>query len=226
MTDAAATLARTAMFDRANPTTLTRLAGHARESTYDSGEVVFLEGAIGDAMFVVADGLVKLSCTSRNGVELLFRTVGPGGTFGELSALDGENRSAAAIALRVTRLLSIPASALRAALAGDPALAESTLLSVAAALRATSRQHADLVFLDLAGRVAAYLLGLWERSETGLVELELSQGDLAGLLGASRQSVNQVLRALEADGIVTRRKRGLAVLDPEALRARVASAPA
>ena len=82
------------------------------------------------------------------------------------------------------------------------------------------------MFLDLAGRVAAYLLGLWERSETGLVELELSQGDLAGLLGASRQSVNQVLRALEADGIVTRRKRGLAVLDPEALRARVASAPA
>jgi CRP-like cAMP-binding protein len=172
----------------------------------------------GDEMFVVVSGLVKLAGSSRDGDEVVYRSAGPGDTFGELSALDGGTRSASAVALKPTRLLMIPGEALRRALRTDAELAASVLQVVAGALRATTRQHADLLFVDLAGRVASYLVE--QAGNTQRVELELSQGDLGSLLGASRQSVNQVLRSFEQEGLIRRRGRVLDVVRPADLRDR------
>jgi CRP-like cAMP-binding protein len=211
------------MFTDASPRALEQLAASTHQRSFASGASVFLEGSTGDELFVVVDGLVKLFSTSRDGDQLAYRTVGVGGTFGELSAIDGHPRSAAAEALRPTRLLAVPGTALRAALRTDHELAESVLLAVTGRLRATTRQQADLVFLDLAGRVARHLLD--HADADGYVETEGTQADLADLLGASRQSVNQALRALEREGIVTRRGRRTVVARPEDLRARAGEPP-
>ncbi|MEX2100126.1 MAG: Crp/Fnr family transcriptional regulator [Acidimicrobiia bacterium] len=209
---AGALLARVPMFAGASADVIDRLAACCRERDVDKSAPVFLEGDPGDALYVVVDGLVKISVFSVDGDEAAFRAVGAGGAFGELSALDGAPRSASAIALRPTRLLALPGEVLRSTIRTEPALAELVLRAVAERLRATTHQHADFVFLDLAARVAGYLL---ERASGSppTVSIELTQGDLAALLGGSRQSVNQVLRGFETDGVLRRRGSMLEIVD-------------
>src|SRR4029078_1796062 len=170
-------------------------------------------------LFVVVTGLVKIFVTSTDGDEATFRTVGPGGAFGELSALDGAPRSASAVALSPTRLLALPSDVLRATMHTEPALAECVLGAVTERLRATTQQHADFVFLDLTARVAGYLLDQAAGSPP-VVSMELTQGDLAALLGGTRQSVNQVLRGFEVDGVLRRRGSTLEIVDQPRLRER------
>jgi CRP-like cAMP-binding protein len=218
-----ALLADTAMFAGAPPSALDRLASRCVERSFDRREFVFLEGDTGDAMYVVVSGLVQLVVTSPAGDAVSFGTVRPGGTFGEISAIDGGPRSAAARALQATRVLALPTTALREAMRAEPELGHAVLLAVAGRLRATSRQHADFVFLDLPGRIARYLLDHAHGSSPATVTLDLSQGELATLVGGTRQSVNLVLRDFEREGLVRRRGQTLELLVPDALSERAAA---
>jgi CRP-like cAMP-binding protein len=223
--DVALVLDQTVMFSTASSETLERLQAASHGRTVSKGSFVFHEGEPGDEIFIVVEGLVKLSCTSRDGGEVAFGTVGRRGSFGELSALDGQPRSAAARTIRNTVLTVLPGSAVRAALRDDAALASSLLRFMAERLRATTRQHAELVFVDLPGRVARYLLEGVERSSSDRLDLDISQGDLAALLGASRQSVNQVLRAFECEGVITRHGPSIEILDTRVLAYRAEGIP-
>ena len=132
-------------------------------------------------------------------------TLGPSSVFGELPMVDGGLRSASAAAVEATTVLMVTRAALLEALRESPELADRLLRSLGSMVRRLTDQAADLVFLDLHGRVAKLLLTLDDERGTGAtddrsLDLGMTQTDLANMVGGSRQSVNQVLRSFERLG--------------------------
>jgi CRP-like cAMP-binding protein len=138
--------------------------------------------------------------------------------------IDGEPRSASAETLEQTRVLVLTRATFLETLRESPAMTESLLRSLGAVLRRLTEQTADLVFLDLHGRVAKLLVGLAEKNglteEGSELDLQLTQSDLASMVGGSRQSVNQILKSFERRGFVELHGRKLVLKAPDLLRKR------
>jgi len=204
----ASLLGRTRLFGTLHHNVHASLARLAVPRTYDKGQMIFFEGDAGDSMYVVADGSVKLFLNSIEGDEVVLVTVQPTETFGELAVLDGAPRSASAAALEQTTLLAISRTTLLDVMSDHRELGERVLSSVGGLLRRLTEQTADLVFLDLPGRVAKLLarIAMERGNDDGgdiVVDLGVTQSDLARMVGGSRQSVNQALKDLERTGAIT-----------------------
>jgi CRP/FNR family transcriptional regulator, cyclic AMP receptor protein len=207
---AASTLGATELFADLDPEILNRLGERTIERRFRRGQLVFGEGDPGDSLFIVVDGLVKVFVTSDEGEEMVLITLRNGDTFGELALIDGRPRSASAQALEPTTTLVVTRDELLDLMRAHPALAESLLGSLGALVRRLTEQAADLVFLDLHGRVAKLLVHFAaERGpvEEPILDLHLTQSDLAAMVGGSRQSVNQILGAFEKRGYIELRGR-------------------
>jgi CRP-like cAMP-binding protein len=192
------------------------------EVTLDKGEVVFSEGDQGDRLYVVLEGKVKLGQASPDGRENLLGVLGPGEMFGELSLFDPLPRTATATALTECRLMGLGHADLDAWLTGRPALAKALLTALAQRLRRTNEALGDLVFADVPGRVAKALTELSEKfgvpSDEGIhVTHDLTQEELAQLVGASRETVNKALADFAARGWLTLEPRGVTILDADRL---------
>jgi CRP/FNR family transcriptional regulator, cyclic AMP receptor protein len=223
--DGAALLLNTHLFGTMTADALQRLSAMAVQRSYSRGDVIFRQDDAGDALFVVVKGLVKIYLTSADGDEMLLVTLGPPAVFGELPMVDGGLRSASAAALEASTLLTLTRTALLEALSNSPQLADSLLRSVGSMVRRLTDQAADLVFLDLHGRVAKLLLGLAEERGTSLaggraLDLHLTQTDLANMVGGSRQSVNQVLHSFERLGYLELDGRRIVIKKPDLLHKR------
>jgi len=168
------------------------------EIDFTRGQVVFAEGDPGDRLYVIVDGKIKLGTTSNDGRESLLAVLGPGEMFGELSLFDPGPRTANATALTEITLLGLGHEALGPWLTGRPGVAQALLKALAQRLRRTNENLSDLVFSDVPGRVAKALVELNEkfgekRSDGFYVEHDLTQEELAQLVGASRETVNKAL---------------------------------
>jgi CRP/FNR family transcriptional regulator, cyclic AMP receptor protein len=221
---AAAYLKETRLFRDLEPAALARLADRAIERTYKKGQLIFYQGDPAEALFVVIEGRVKVVVVNENGDEMVLVTLQPVDVFGEVALIDGEPRSASAETLEPTRVLVLTRATFLETLRESPAMTESLLRSLGAVLRRLTEQTADLVFLDLHGRVAKLLLGLAEKAQTteegAELDLHLTQSDLASMVGGSRQSVNQILKSFERRGYVVLEGRKLILKAPELLRKR------
>jgi CRP-like cAMP-binding protein len=157
---------------------------------------------------------------------MLLATLHRADTFGELAVIDGGPRSASAEAVEPTTLLVLARSALLEVLHDHPAVTDGLLRSLGVLARRLTDQAADLVFLDLHGRVAKLLVNLVDKNESGggagevVLDLHLTQGELASMVGGSRQSVNQILRAFEQLGYLELQGRRMVVRRPDLLRRR------
>jgi CRP/FNR family cyclic AMP-dependent transcriptional regulator len=189
------------------------------------GQVLFHEGEPGDRLYVIATGKVKLGRRSADGRENLLSVLGPGEMFGELSLFDPGPRTASATAVADARLLELAHSELVTWLEKHPTVAEHLLGALAARLRRTNENLADLVFSDVPGRVAKALLDLSTRFgqpvEDGMrVAHDLTQEELAQLVGASRETVNKALADFSSRGWVRREGRAVVLLDMQRLERR------
>ncbi len=223
--DETALLQNTPLFAAMAIDAMARLAEKATRRSYARGEVIFREDDPGDALFVVVSGLVKVYRSSVDGDEMVLVTLGPTAVFGELPMIDGGVRSASAAAVELTTVLTLKRTALLEALRSSPELADGLLRSIGSMVRRLTDQAADLVFLDLHGRVAKLLLALSEErgtSEAGgrALDLHLTQTDLANMVGGSRQSVNQVLNSFERLGYLDLDGRRILIRKPELLQRR------
>jgi CRP-like cAMP-binding protein len=194
-------------------------------TTVARGEVIFREGDEGDHVYVVVDGKVKLGRTSADGRENLLALLGPGSMFGELSLFDPGPRSATATAVTDTELLGLGHEDLLPWLSGRPEVARGLMLQLASRLRRANDVVADLVFSDVPGRVAKALLELSERfgsaSPEGVrVAHDLTQEELAQLVGASRETVNKALADFASRGWLRLEPRSVVLRDVERLRRR------
>jgi len=197
-------------------------------SRLERGDVLFREGDQGNRLYVIGEGKIKLGLTSVDGRENLLAILGPGEMFGELSLFDPGPRTATATAVAETQLIELGHDDLNVFLAGRPAVASSMLAALARRLRRTNDSLADLVFTDVPGRVAKALLDLSNRfgrpAEDGiLVAHDLTQEEIAQLVGASRETVNKALADFASRGWLRLDGKSVIILDPERLarRARV-----
>ncbi len=186
------------------------------------GETLFREGVQGDRLYVIVSGKVKLGRSSVDGRENLVAILGPGEMFGELSLFDPGPRNATATAIAETELIGLGHEAFTEFLKDHPAVAKALLAALARRLRRTNDSLADLVFTDVPGRVAKALLDLSQRfgrpSEEGvLVVHDLTQEELAQLVGASRETVNKALADFASRGWLRLEARAVLLLDVDRL---------
>ncbi len=186
------------------------------------GQALFREGEPGDQMYVIIDGKVKLGQTSPDGRESLLAVLGPGEMFGELSLFDPGLRASTATALTDAIVLGLSNEQLMPWLAGRPEVAAALLQALARRLRRTNEALADLVFSDVPGRVAKALMDLGEKfgtvtTEGLLVTHDMTQEELAQLVGASRETVNKALADFTQRGWIRLESRQVVILDTERL---------
>ncbi|WP_098456521.1 Crp/Fnr family transcriptional regulator [Sanguibacter antarcticus] len=189
------------------------------------GDVLFDEGQPGDRLYIIREGKIKLGRRSGDGRENLLAVLGPGEMFGELSLFDPGPRSLGASAVSDSVLYELEHSALITALEENPGVAKHLLTALARRLRRTNEALADLVFSDVPGRVAKALLDLSKRFgepvEEGIrVAHDLTQEELAQLVGASRETVNKALADFAGRGWVRREGRAVVLLDVDRLERR------
>jgi CRP/FNR family transcriptional regulator len=189
------------------------------------GHVVFSEGDTGDRLFIVLDGKVKITRASADGRENLIAVLGAGEMFGELSLFDPGPRTASVSAITDSTLASLDHDDLRPLLLERPGVAVELLQALAQRLRRTNEAMADLVFTDVPGRVAKALLDLADKF--GVVEADgtrvrhdLTQEELAQLVGASRETVNKALSEFAHRGWLRIEGRSVLLLDADRLARR------
>ena len=189
------------------------------------GSILFAEGDEGDHLYVILDGKIKLGTSSGDGRENLLSILGPGEMFGELSLFDPNPRTSTATAVTDAKLLSLGQTKLIPWLAENPKVALNLLASLAQRLRRTNEAVGDLVFSDVPGRVAKALVELNEkfgekRSDGFYVEHDLTQEELAQLVGASRETVNKALADFAQREWIKLEPRAVLLLDLERLTRR------
>jgi CRP/FNR family cyclic AMP-dependent transcriptional regulator len=194
-------------------------------SHMERGDVLFREGDQGDRLYVIGEGKIKLGRSSSDGRENLLAILGPGEMFGELSLFDPGPRTATATAVAETQILALSQDQLRSFLASRPTVAFSLLAALARRLRRTNESLADLVFTDVPGRVAKALLDLADRfgrpvEEGVMVSHDLTQEELAQLVGASRETVNKALADFATRGWLKLEARAVLLQDLDRLRRR------
>jgi CRP-like cAMP-binding protein len=202
---------------------LERVAAGMRTRRFRRGEVIFHIGDPGDALFVIVDGEVKISLPSETGDEAILATLRVGDVFGELALLDGAPRSASATAISATETVVLPRDKFRELIATEAGVRDALLASIAGELRRLTTHVEELHFLDITGRLAARLVRLAQeggtRTSDGTVRLRsnLTQGDLAAMVGCTRQSVNKLLGQFTDDGLIRLDREGIVVTNLEGL---------
>src|SRR3954463_122007 len=168
-----------------------RLAASAERRTLQRGDVLFAEGSEPNHLFVVITGRIAIANKSIDGRESVVALMERGDLFGEMPLFDGLGRSAEARALERSEVLTIPYGPLQEIYEERPALLWSVVKLLANRLRNTDVALADSVFLDVTGRTAKRLLEMAGESDEFV--LPITQEELAGMVGASRERVNKAI---------------------------------
>ena len=202
---------------------LLREKGRARK--FRSGATLFHEGDHSDWIGLVVSGRAKVSCFGADGRERLVAVVGPGEVLGELSAIDGSPRSATAAAIEPLEVAVLTATEFLDLLEQHPRVTVAILRAVIGRLRDSDRRRVELGALDTLGRVGGLLIELAERYGEHVgneirIRLPLSQDELAGWAGASREAFVKALRQLRTLGWIETGRRQITILDLPALTRR------
>jgi CRP/FNR family transcriptional regulator, cyclic AMP receptor protein len=202
------------------------LHGMGNERRYRAGSTLFHEGDLSDWVILVTAGRVKISSGTRDGKEVVLTICGPGELLGELSAIDANPRSATATAIDAVDAQIVTGEEFRVFLAASPMASLAFLRSLSGRLRDSDRRRVEFVGLDSVGRVATQVVELAERygvnrdDGSTQVDIPLSQDELAGLTGASREAVGKALQLFRRRGWIQTARRSITVLNVDALRSR------
>ncbi|HEX6467707.1 MAG TPA: Crp/Fnr family transcriptional regulator [Streptosporangiaceae bacterium] len=214
-------LAETELFRMLDNTSIAAIARAGLVRRYRPGGFVFHQGDPGDRLYVVIDGLVKVVFATEGGDEIVLNALGRASTFGETALLDRAPRSASIVAVERTRLFSLSRGQVIALMREHPALLDGFLHALGRLVRGLTERAADSAFLDLTGRLAKRLLHLASKhgEANGVVlDLGLTQSDLAALIGGSRSAVNRALQRLDSRGLIAMKGRTIVLRDTTGLR--------
>ena len=216
-------LARTGLFRGVEPSGVSALARQLHRVDFPRGHTLFVEGQPGDRLYIIVSGKVKIGRSSPDGRDNLLTIMGPSDMFGELSILDPGPRTSSATTITDLRAVSIDREALCAWMVERPEIIERLLRVVARRLRRTNDNVADLIFTNVPGRVAKQLLQLAQRfgtQEDGALRVthDLTQEEIAQLVGASRETVNKALADFAHRGWITLEGKSVLISNCERLR--------
>lgn len=215
-------LGTTALFSALDESAARRLRERMVSQDLKKGEVLFEEGAEGDRLFILISGKIKLVHSAEDGRESVFMVLGKGDMFGELSVFDPGPRTSTAIAVTNAKVMGLTNSDLHPWLAQHPEVSHSLLQALANRLRKANESMSDLVFADVSGRVAKAIIELGEKFGTpgddGIhVPHDLTQEELAQLVGASRETVNKALADFATRGWIRVETRSVEIINFERL---------
>lgn len=191
----------------------------------ERGAVLFSQGDPGASMYVVARGSLKVTRSAARERPTILAVLGPGDVFGEMSLLDDSDRDATVTAVGPTTLLELSRAKFDEESAKRPDLVRALLAHLARRLRLSNDIVSDLVFVDVPARVARVVLRLADRfgvpAEDGalVVDHQLTQAELAQLVGSARETVNKALARFAAQGWIDVQQRIITIRDQDRLRA-------
>ena len=218
-------LARAAIFRGVEPDAVAAFAKQLHPVGFRRGHVIFHEGDPGHGMYIILSGKVKIGRYSSDGRENLLSILAPSEMFGELSIFDPGPRTSHATAVTEVWAVSIDRDTLRAWIAERPAVAEQLLAVLARRLRRTSSDITDHMCTDVPGRVAKQLLQLAQRFgalEHGALRVshDLTQEEIAGLIGSSREAVSRALDVFVRRGWIRLEGKSVVITDADRLARR------
>jgi CRP-like cAMP-binding protein len=184
-------LDKTDLFGALPPELLAQLRDRTTLERLRRGDVIFEKGAAATSLYIVFSGRVAIAAKSSDGRESVISVLGPGALFGEMSLFDGGYRSAQARALTTAHLISIAYDDVKQVLSHRPDVLWAVVRILARRLRETDEALADAMFLDVTGRTAKRLLALADGDD--FFRMPLTQEELAGMVGASRERVNKAI---------------------------------
>jgi CRP/FNR family cyclic AMP-dependent transcriptional regulator len=218
-------LQKVTLFGQLDPADLEKLAAHLHQRQFRKSTILFHKDQPGDALYIVASGHVRIFLPAARGEELTVEVAGPGDVFGELALLDGRPRSASAETLEDTTVQVLSREEFQRYLTATPRFAASLIELLSARLRQITEYAESLAFLDIHGRVARALLQLAERhgvDHQGVeIDFDMTQAELASMVGATRERVNRALASFRAQGLIELRGKKIALLDTARLRKRI-----
>lgn len=217
-------LRRNRLLSELSEAEMIELLALAQTRTYQPQHVVFQKGDPGDRLYAILSGKIAITTVSEQGKEVFLNVLEEGDVLGEIALLDGKERTASALVLERSCLIVIERSDFLPFLKQRPDLCIRLMGVLCERLRWTSMLIEDTIFLDIPHRLAKRLQTLIRQfghpNERGVdLGLKLSQEDLAHMLGATRESVNKGLRALEESGIISYRRGYMTITDATKLAA-------
>jgi CRP-like cAMP-binding protein len=206
------------MFARLNDDHLRLLSASLGSQAFERGATIFHQGSVGNTLYLIVRGQVRIYTNSVLGQEISVTLFRDGNFFGELSLLDGHERSASAVAMRTTTTLTLHRAAFLQAIRTYPEIAVTVLEELSARLRHTNTYIEHLSSTSAPQRVVRTLLDLADHhgvTEHGTtrIDLHLTQDDLASLAGTTRETVNRVLGGLREQGLIRIERARLSVLN-------------
>ncbi|MDJ0396500.1 Crp/Fnr family transcriptional regulator [Rhodococcus sp. G-MC3] len=218
-------LARAGIFQGVEQSAVAALTQQLQPVDFPRGHRIFTEGDPGDRLYIIVAGKIKVGRSTPDGRENLLTVMGPSDMFGELAIFDPGPRTSTVTTITDVRAVSMDRDALKEWIDQRPEVAGQLLRVLARRLRRTNDNLADLIFTDVPGRVAKALLQLAQRfgtQEAGALRVthDLTQEEIAQLVGASRETVNKALAEFANRGWLRLEGKSVLILDSERLARR------
>ena len=224
--DPVAVLGASTLFKGLPREELEALAPATTTRTFQKNTYIFREGDVGNALYVIRRGQVKISRMGRDGDEAVFAVLTAADSFGEIALLSGDSeRTADAQAMELTECVMIARESFHAFLERHPAVTTALMRALARYVQQVDANLAEIAFLDIGGRVARKLLDLGQshghQTADGIrIEMRLSQRTLASMVAASRENVNRALSRFAEHGDIRQDGGLITILRPAELRKR------
>lgn len=209
------------MFGGLGPQAVERLSTCATIRKIKGGTIIFSKDDPGTGLFAVSAGIVKIRVPSPDGREAVLNLVYEGEIFGEIALLDGQPRTADAVAMTDCELIAVDRRDFLALVRDEPRIALGMITLLCARLRYAGQRFEEVVFLNLPGRLARLLVRLDEKAKRSPAphKLAITQRELSLLTGTSRESVNKLLRVWAKHKWVRLERGGIVVQAPDAIAA-------
>lgn len=211
-------LQKVPLFASLPPEELTAFAPLLRERKFSKGGMILMQGEPGDALYVIAQGQVKVVIIGDDGREVILSVLGEGSFFGEMALLDNQPRSAHVVAMQDSRLLQLRREDFQARLRSSPNVAIVLLGELSRRLRRADDTIGSLVLLDVNARIAHLLLELAAEEGGDRITRRLTHATIAQMVGSSRETVSRTLRNLVNRGVIRVSRREITLIDSESLR--------
>lgn len=199
---------------------LERITAVAHERSYRKDQVILIEEEIGQTLFILMSGQVKVSRISEEGKEVILAVMGVGDFFGELSLLDGQSRSANVTVIKDSEMMLIHRDDFLSLLSEFPPIAINLLRELASRMRKSDSQIKSLSLKNAIGKVTGTLLrladdiGIQEGQRVEIANLPTQQ-DMANMAGTSRETISRVIQKLINQKYILKEGNRLIILDVE-----------
>ena len=196
----------------------------ASETKFKRGEYIFFEGESGDKFYIIKDGQVKLTKMIKNGDEQILNIFSNNDIIAEIVAFDKGNYPASAVTMTDTKVIVFDQSELEELILKHPSIGIKLLREMSGRLRRAQQNVRDLALKDSSARVAGLLIFLAEKygkikKEKIILDISLTQQELASMIGSSRETVSRVLGKFEAEGLIKTSRKKIVIYKKEKIKA-------